>query len=319
METILHFLPLTQADQAAFRAAAPDARHVFLPTESRSRLHDIPADLLDDVTVILGCSLIRNLSRAGRLKWIQTWSAGVDAYLRPGVLPEGTALTSAVGCYGPAVSEHLLTLLLALWKRLPAYQAQQTAHVWADLGGVRSSLGSTVLVGGTGDIGTAFAQRMRALGAARIIGLRRRAGAPAEGFDETWGLDQLEHLLPQADVVALVLPRTADTDGLMDARRIARMKPDAVLLNAGRGTAVDGHALARALESGHLWGAGIDVTDPEPLPADHPLWSAPRCIITPHVAGIYNHMDYTLSAMKGLFLDNLRRYRTGEALRNRVR
>ena len=219
------------------------------------------------------------------LKWVQSWNAGVDPYLAPGVLPRGVRLTSAVGAYGPAVSEHMLAMLLAIYKRLPAYRDQQRAHIWADLGPVGSLAGKTVLVGGAGDIGRHFARLVRALGAQRVIGLRRSAGCPVEGFDEIYGLGALDGLLPQADVVALALPHTPETAGLMSKARLLAMRPGAVLLNAGRGSAVDCTALAEVLCSGRLLGAGLDVTDPEPLPPGHPLWEAPASSSPPTPPG----------------------------------
>lgn len=317
METILHLLPLSEAEQAAFRAAAPEAEHIFRPTHDRGGLRELPEDLLERTTILLGYVSPTLLPRFRSLKWVQSWNAGVDPYLAPGVLPQGAALTSAVGAYGPAVAEHMLAMLLAIYKRLPDYRDQQRAHTWGDLGPVGSLHGKTVLVGGTGDIGRHFALLARALGAARLVGLRRSA-QPVDGFDEVHPLTEIDRLLPQADVVALALPHSPETSGLLDEARLSHMKQDAVLLNAGRGTAVDCAALARVLSSGHLLGAGLDVTSPEPLPADHPLWDAPRAFITPHTAGGYDHMELTLDLIKGVFLDNLKRYLAGEPLRNQM-
>ena len=120
-------------------------------------------------------------------------------------------------------------------------------------------------------------------------------------------------------MVALALPHNGDTAGLMDHRRLLLMKPDAVLLNAGRGSAIDCAALSEVLSQGHLLGAGLDVTDPEPLPPDHPLWSAPRALITPHTAGGYNHMQVTLDQLQALFLDNLGRFLSVQPLRSRMK
>lgn len=319
METVLNLLPLTPAQEEAFRAAAPGIRHIFRPVEDGRFSARPPAEELAQATVILGCAEPASLVHAERLKWLQTWSAGVDPYLRPGVFPAGVMLTSAVGAYGPSVSEHLTAMLLSLMKRLPAYRdAQHRAH-WEDLGGVRSILGASVLVAGCGDIGSAFAQRMKALGAGRVVGLRRDASKGAPGFDEIRPMSELDALLPGADVFCLVLPHTPETAGLVNADRLGRMKKGSLLLNAGRGTAVDCAALAAALDAGGLWGAGMDVTDPEPLPADHPLWRCPNALVTPHVAGVFNHMDYTFQYILELCRDNLGRYLRGEALRNRVR
>lgn len=318
METILHLLPLTAEQQDAFRAAAPEDEHLFLPTHDRRGAVDIPQDWRARATILMGYVPPADLKRFPRLKWVQSWNAGVDPYLVPGVLPQGVVLTCAAGAYGPAVAEHMLAMLLAVYKRLPGYRDRQHRHTWEDLGPVQSLHGKTVLVGGTGDIGSAFARLCRALGAARILGLHR-SDRPAEGFDQAFPLSALDGLLPQADVVALVLPHTAETAGLMDRRRLLSLRPDAVLLNAGRGTAVDCAALAEVLSSGRLLGAALDVTDPEPLPPDHPLWDAPRVLITPHTAGGYDHMALTLSNLSALFLDNLKRWRQGQPLRGRMK
>ena len=246
METILHLLPLTGAQKAAFQAAAPESEHLFLPTNDRGGASSIPQEWRERTTILLGYVPPDQLKTFPNLKWVQSWNAGVDPYLAPGVLPGGVRLTSAVGAYGPAVSEHMLAMLLAIYKRLPAYRDQQRAHIWADLGPVGSLAGKTVLVGGAGDIGRHFARLVRALGAQRVIGLRRSAGCPVEGFDEIYGLGALDGLLPQADVVALALPHTPETAGLMSKARLLAMRPGAVLLNAGRGSAVDCTALPAA-------------------------------------------------------------------------
>ena len=318
METIPPLLPLPADGQDAFRAAAPEARHIFLPTDDRGGLRDLAPELFQQTTILFGFVPPDRLRRFSHLKWVQSWNAGVDSYLAPGVLPEGAMLTSAAGAYGPAVSEHMLAMLLALYKRLPTYRDQQSSHIWADRGPVSTLHGKTVLIGGAGDIGRHFALLARALGASRILGLCRSA-RDVQGFDQVYALDALDMLLPKADVVALALPHAPETVRLLDRRRLMRMKPRAVLLNAGRGSAVDCAALAELLSAGHLLGAGLDVTDPEPLPPDHPLWDAPNVLITPHTAGGYNHMQLTLDRIRALFLDNLKRYVAGEPLRNRMR
>lgn len=176
METILHLLPLTGAQKAAFQAAAPESEHLFLPTNDRGGASSIPQEWRERTTILLGYVPPEQLKTFPNLKWVQSWNAGVDPYLVPGVLPEGVRLTSAVGAYGPAVSEHMLAMLLAIYKRLPAYRDQQRTHIWADLGPVGSLAGKTVLVAGAGDIGRHFARLVRALGAQRVIGC---AGARA--------------------------------------------------------------------------------------------------------------------------------------------
>ena len=317
MEPIVTVLPLTPEERAAFEAAAPGAEQLFRPVAATRFSPEAPGEEYARATVILGCAPTGMVAKAGRLRWLQTWSAGVDPYLKEGVLREGAMLTSAVGAYGQAVSEHMFATLLALCKRLHQYRDAQNRNSWTPLGEVKTLAGATVLVAGAGDIGSSFARLVKGMGA-HTVGLRRSPERGAEGIDEMHPLSALDEWLPKADVVALVLPHSPETDRLMDGPRIGRMKRDAILLNAGRGSAVDCGALARALEEGHLWGAGLDVTAPEPLPGDHPLWRAERCLITPHVAG-GDHLPAIRERLVDIALDNLRRYLAGEPLRNRMK
>ncbi len=319
MEKILNLLPLTDRQREEFLAAAPECEHIFHPAETTRNLTDLedPA-LYEDVSIIFGCPSHRVLAGAQALKWLHVWSAGVDSYIRPGVLPEGAALTCSVGAYGQAVSEHMLVMLLSLLKRLPQYRDVQARRGFDDLGRVKSLRGATVLVLGTGDIGSSFASLCKALGVAKTIGLRRDPSKSAAGIDEMRTLAELDALLPLADVVAMALPRSPETEGLMDEGRLSLMKKDAVLINAGRGTAVDCGALAKVLSSGHLWGAGLDVTHPEPLPHDHPLWAVPNALLTPHVAG-GDHLPSTRHNIAAIALENLRAYLEGRPLRNRMK
>ena len=182
---------------------------------------------------------------------------------------------------------------------------------------MKTILGGTVLVAGAGHVGSDFARLCQGLGA-ETVGLKRTVNGPVEGFDRLYPMEELDNLLPQADVVALVLPHSPQTAGLMDERRLSRMKDDAILLSAGRGTVLDQEALARVMKAGKLWGAALDVTDPEPLPKDSPLWDVSRLLLTPHVAGGMR-LEITRRRCVEMALENLRRYVAGEPLRNVVR
>lgn len=318
METILNFLRLTEAEREAFRSAAPNAEHLFRPVEDQTRSATTATpEELSRATVIIGCVAPAALAGCKSLKWIQTWSAGVDPYLAPGVLPQGCMLSSAVGSYGPAVSEHMLSTTLALMKRLPAFRDCQREGRWSDTRSVLSFQGATVLLLGTGDIGSHFARLAKALGA-HTVGLSRHPDRPVEGIDELHPFSQLDQWLPGADVVAMSLPSTPETRHLMDHRRLGLMKQTAILVNVGRGDGVDCAALAEALKAGKLWGAALDVTEPEPLPEGHPLWDCPNLLLTPHTAG-GDRMDATVRRIAALALDNLKRYLAGEELRNRMK
>ena len=234
----------------------------------------------------------------------------------PGVLPEGTLLTNASGAYGMAISEHLIAMLFMIQKHLGVYRDQQKEHLWIKQEPMLVTEGSTVLVLGLGDIGSTFARKMKAMGS-YVIGVRRTLREKPDYVDELSTMDALSRLLPRADVVALSLPGYAATRGVIGKEELDRMKPGAVLLNVGRGTAVDTNALSDALYAGKLAGAGLDVTDPEPLPADHPIWDAPGALITPHVSGGYA-LKPTLEKILALSARNLERYEKGETLENMV-
>lgn len=271
---------------------------------------------VDWAQVILGNVPAAMLHGSPALEWMQTNSAGVEPYIQPGVLAGDTLLTNATGAYGLAIAEHMLGMLLELFKKLELYRDAQKSGAWQSQGAVKAVYGSTVLVLGMGDIGGEFAARCKALGA-KVIGVRRSPRPCPEYADEVHLLEDLDSLLPQADVVAVTLPGTDATRGLMSRERLAKMKEGAVLLNVGRGFIVDTEALCDALERGHLSGAGVDVTDPEPLPPTHRLWNIPTAVVTPHISGFY-HLRETHERIVGIFLENLRHFQAGEPLRNLV-
>ena len=271
---------------------------------------------VDWAQVILGNVPAAMLHGSPALEWLQTNSAGVEAYIQPGVLAGDTLLTNATGAYGLAIAEHMLGMLLELFKKLELYRDAQKSGAWQSQGAVKAVYGSTVLVLGMGDIGGEFAARCKALGA-KVIGVRRSPRPCPEYADEVHLLEDLDSLLPHADVVAVTLPGTDATRGLMSRERLAKMKEGAVLLNVGRGFIVDTEALCDALERGYLSGAGVDVTDPEPLPPTHRLWNIPTAVVTPHISGFY-HLRETHERIVGIFLENLRHFQAGEPLRNLV-
>ncbi len=308
---ILVNIPVNERHKALLESKAPEAEFVYCPAK------DVTQEMVQEMNIIIGNVPPKMLVGSPNLKWIQLNSAGTDGFTAPGVLPEGAKLTNATGAYGLALAEHMLAQLFCLIKKLHLYLEDQKDHVWGDRGNVVSIYNSTTLVVGMGDIGSEFAQRMHALGS-RVIGIRRNKAEKPDYLDALYQMDALEELLPQADFVATMLPGTPATYHVFNAEAFAKMKPGAFFLNIGRGSAVDSYALADALNSGHLAGAGIDVTEPEPLPADHPLWDAKNISITPHISGWY-HLPETLERIVGIAAENLETFLAGgEELRNEV-
>lgn len=199
-----------------------------------------------DAEVILGNVPPGLLSGAKCLKWLQLNNAGTEGYC-DGALPEGVVLTNATGAYGLAISEHMVGMLFALQKKLNRYSRNQAAHLWRNEGTVHVIEGSKVLVLGLGDIGTAFARKMKGLGC-ETIGIKRREGRKPEGVDDLYTVERLHHLLPRADIVAMTLPGNASTYHIMGKEELSLLKPSAVLLNVGRGMTLDTEALTEALK-----------------------------------------------------------------------
>jgi phosphoglycerate dehydrogenase-like enzyme len=259
------------------------------------------------------------LAAAHELAWVQAQSAGVDRLMGLERLHEGSiVLTNLRAVHGPAIADHAFAMLLALTRDLPVHLEGRAGGRWQrDGSGVLQPLaleGRTLLVVGLGGIGTEIARRGHGFGMTVLA--TRRSGAAAPAFVEHVGRpDELLALLPRADVVAIAAPLTDETRGLFGTEAFAAMKPGSFLVNVARGQIVDTDALLAALESGRLAGACLDVTDPEPLPADHPLWRLPNVVITPHVAS-----DARLTDERAweVFRENLRRFDAGEPLLNGV-
>ncbi len=273
---------------------------------------------LANAEVILGQPHPKALPNAPKLRWLQMTWAGVDRYtLREG-FPVGQAvLTNASGAYGPIISEYVLAGILAHYRTIPGYLRNQQNAVWQDLGREECLEGKTALVLGTGDIGSNVAKRLQAFGA-HTMGIRRSV-KPQQYFEEIYPMERLDELLPGADIVIGCLPNTPQTRGLLGQKRLLTMKADALLVNVGRGSLIITDDLVQVLQSGHLRGAVLDVVDPEPLPAEHPLWRLEQVILTPHISGIaYGHNPATEKRVWQLCFENLERYALGQPLQHLV-
>ena len=301
--------PFTAEQKEMIRKAAGENELVFCEKP------DLTEEILADAEVVLGnLDNPAQLKWTIKLKWIQLNNAGTEGYCVPGALPEGAVLTNATGAYGLAISEYMVGCLFVLRKKLHQYHSNQLEHKWQSAGHVGVVQGTTVLVLGLGDIGRTFAGKMKAFGCYTIGVKRRMSEKPAE-VDELYTIEDLDKLLPRADVIAMSMPGNASTRHTLNRERIGMLKENAVVINVGRGPAIDTDALSDALYAGKLAGAALDVTDPEPLPADHPIWDAPGALITPHTSGGYA-LPETLAQIAVICAENLERYLRGEGLKN---
>ncbi len=273
-------------------------------------------EILSEAEVIIGNIPISRLKDCRNLKWIQLNNAGADDFASSRDLKPETILTNSTGAYGPVIAEHMLGMLFLLQKHLISYYLHQRQREWVAQGPPMVLEGKTVVLIGTGDIGSAFAGKVKALGC-YTIGIKRRKAGQLAVFDELYTNEELENILPRADILAMSLPQTRDTVSFLDQKRMALLKPSAIVINVGRGSAIDTDSLVEALKYKRIAGAALDVTDPEPLPPEHPLWTMEQVIITPHIAGNYN-VPETLDRIVDIAEDNLRRYLENRPMRNVV-
>ena len=277
----------------------------------------IPAHLIEEYEIFYGHCSYETLKAAKNLKWFCCSYAGVDDLLSDEIYPHpGVMLSNSSGAYGITISEHVLMVLLMLMRRMPEYMDAARSRQWLQELPTRSICGSTVTMLGTGNIGTNIARRAKALGAS-VRGVRRTQKAADPAFDAVYTFDHLDELLPDTEILVMAIPSTTDTAGILSRERIAMLPENALVINVGRGSAVDQDALMEALEAGRIAGAALDVMVPEPLPEDHPLWRTRNLLLTPHISGNMA-LGLTCDLDVALFCEDLRNYAAGLPLKRLV-
>lgn len=298
MNTILVTLPVNGTQKAVLENAGENCRFLYETDSSKTE------ELIPEADIIIGNVPAGEVHASPKLKLLQLQSAGTDGYTAPGVLSENTILTNATGAYDKTVAEHGLALTLMLQKNFYLYRDLQNQHIWKDMGMAASIADSTVDIVGYGSIGSLYAKMVKALGAT-VIGVKRRKSEKPEILDELVTMDELDNILPRADVVFSVLPNTPATRHLYTAERFAMMKPTAVFINCGRGNAVSAEVLYDVLQKKTIRAAACDVFEQEPLPSDSPLWSLENLVITPHTAGGF-HLPDTKDKIIAIAAQNIR-------------
>ena len=299
-----------------------DLRASFPEVRFSNPEHAADADaVLPEADIVVGWAVNEgNFAIAHRLRWVHATAAGVGSLMFPAMVASEVVITNSRGLHADAMGEHTLGVMLSFVRQLHRSRDAQRERRWAqdELWSSPPQFGrladSTMVLVGLGAVGGAIAVRARALGV-HVIAIRRRPQPDPAPADEQWGIAELHRLLPRADWLVLAAPLTAESRHLIGERELAALEPSAVLVNVGRGHLVDEPALVRALESGRLAGAALDVMEEEPLPGTSPLWGMPNVLVTPHISGLAP--DYWGRAMR-MFADNLRRYLDGRPLLNVV-
>jgi phosphoglycerate dehydrogenase-like enzyme len=293
------------------RREFPQVNVVHLPDYKRMDEEVVDAEIL-----IAWSVRPQQITAAKKLRWTHSTAAAVHQLIFPELVNSDIILTNAREVHGPVVAEHVIALIFALAKKIPDSVRLQEKHVWGqqllwdELPRIREVAGATVGMVGLGSIGRPVVKSAKALGM-RVIGVREHPEKGSEGADAVFGPAQIDELFRQADYIVLAAPVTNSTKAIVNAERLALMKPDACLINVGRGPLVDEPALATALREKKIGGAALDVFPKEPLAADSPLWDVPNLLITPHTAAL---TDKLWERQYALFSENLRRYLKGEAL-----
>ena len=276
------------------------------------------ADLLREVAdahAIIGNPTLELVKAAKELEWVQITSAGVKPYLYPELVESGVVMTNAQTLSSAAIADHGFAMLLALTRKLNLFITERTKETWRGGNyGLQELEGKTAVVIGTGGIGSNVARRAKAFGMT-VIGVDPEEFPPRLSFDRMVYPDRLDQVIPEADAIFVCAPHTKDSAGMMGAEQFELMKSGSYFIALSRGKVYDMPSLVKALDSQRIAGAGVDVTDPEPLPAGHPLWKFENAIITPHIA-TQGRLGGELR--REVYMENIARFAAGEKLRNVV-
>lgn len=290
----------------------PDDEVLFFDDEKQL----LSSDALENIEIVLGEPDIDTVLAMKKLKWLQMTWAGANKYTSSPELFENIILTSASGAYGDVISEYIISGILALYRNLFLYRSQLKDGGWDRIEKEGTLEGKRALILGTGNIGIETAKRLKVFGA-ETIGMCRTNKDNIPYFDAVYTNEYLDREIEKADIVIIALPGTKETADMFNKERLAKLKADSILVNVGRGIIVDTDALTDALSSNRIQGAVIDVTNPEPLPDNHPLRFMENVVLTPHISGIgWGENKYTRMKILDIFCENLEKYRDGEALRN---
>ena len=305
---LLVFPAVEESRLAEIRTLGPSLDIVNAASEDEAR------EAIGEADLLYGRITPEMLAAARKLRWIQTTGAGLERYVFPQLAESDVVLTNSRGIYSDVMADHALGYILCFARGLHVYIRRQMHRRWERGSAIIHLADQTLGIIGLGGVGVALASRAAAC-EMRVIAVDARRTEPTEGVSALWPTGWLDDLLAESDFVAICVPHTPETERLVGAAQLRRMKPSAILINVTRGIIVDLQALTEALQAGTIAGAGLDVFEVEPLPDDHPLWGMENVIITPHRAGV--------SAKTGqrrweVFTDNLRRFLAGDPLENVV-
>jgi len=300
---------LPQAAEAEIREIAPELNLEVLDSKTDY------FQALKDSEIVFGWPKTELIKEAENLKWLHLPSAGVDRYANKEIYQnKDIILTNSSGVYGKPIAEHVFAMIMAHNRNLIDYAYNKKEKKWQRENKIKDFFDSTVGILGFGDIGSTIARRAKAWGA-KVLALKRTMTESPDYVDHIYLNKDLDKLLKRSDYLILTLPGTPETENMITVRELKIMKDSAFIVNIGRGSLIKQADLIKALTENWIAGAGLDVTDPEPLPEESKLWELENVILTPHTAGFSPTNDQRRFE---IFRDNLKKYLNNEALLNQV-
>ncbi len=272
----------------------------------------------EDASILYGCNT-EIIPYAKEMKWYCTYFAGVNQYVRPGLLPKDCILSNSAGAYGVTIAEHIIMVTLDMMRNFLYNHNLGKNTDWSGKEDIPmdSIYGSRITVLGTGDIGTSFASRVKGFLPKSIVGVNTSGKKPSEDYDSILTVDRLDEILPETDLLVMSLPGTEKTAGIISEDRLKLLPRGSYIVNVGRGSAIDEEALVKYLDSGKLSGVALDVMGHEPPEADDPIRKVKNLLITPHIAGQMN-LSYTRQKAVDMFVEDLDNYCKGKDLKHGV-
>lgn len=311
MINVLVMSPCDEHDKKILETAGNDISFTYSSKSSCSLKEE-----LAKAEIIVGEPEIEMIKESPNLKLIQMTMAGTDQYTRTDGFPSSITLCNASGAFGQVISQYVIGGILNICHKFYKYRDFQRDGIWEDAGSEINLLRKRVLIIGAGNIGSSVAEKLSVFGTENV-GIRRNTSNIPKYFSEMYSLDELDSQLPLADIVVACIPNSDFTYHLFDKKKLLLMKKDAVLVNVGRGSFIVQDDLIEVLMSGHLSGAVLDVTEPEPLPKDSPLWYIDNVVITPHISGnSFGHSREITDTIYRISAQNIRNYADGKALKN---
>ena len=315
MINVLVMSPCSGRDKDILNSAGKNFNFVYVDENAEK---DLLKQEIDKAEIIIGEPEINMIQNAPDLKLIQMTMAGTDKYTRNEGFPSHIMLANASGAFGGVISQYTVGAILNICHKFHIYRDNQKKSLWEDMGMETSLSGKRVLIIGAGNIGSSVAYKLSVFGTVNI-GIRRNINEVPPCFSEMHTLDELDEQLPLADIVVACIPNSDYTYHLFDEKKFRLMKKDAIFVNVGRGALVVQDDLVKVLNSGHLKGVVLDVTDPEPLPSDNPLWGIENVVITPHISGkSFGHSQEITDSIYQICVENLINYSENKPIKNLI-